>query len=160
MLPKGSKARDVPLSGRAAVVLSEHIAAHPPVTVRLPFGKADGKLVAARLLFTAGGKPVRHQHLNDAVRKPALRGAGMATTGPDDKVSMHALRHFAASSWLAGGASIKDVAEYLGHASAAFTLRVYAHLMPSAADKVRAAMDASLAESAPDVQRLRSVSEN
>ena len=48
---------------------------------------------------------------------------GMETSGPDDKVSMHALRHFAASSWLAGGASIKDVAEYLGHANAGFHSR-------------------------------------
>lgn len=102
-LPKGDKARDVPLSGRAAVVLSEHIAAHPPVTVRLPFGTADGKPVSVRLLFSDRGKPARHQSVNDRIWKPALRAAGMETSGPDDKVSMHALRHYAASAWLAGG---------------------------------------------------------
>lgn len=52
------------------------------------------------------------------------------------------------------------MAEYLGHANAAFTLRVYAHLMPSAADKVRAAMDAALAECAPDVPSLTAAKPN
>lgn len=36
---------------------------------------------------------------------------------------------------------IKALSEYLGHASAVFTLAVYAHLMPSATDKLRAAID-------------------
>jgi integrase len=36
---------------------------------------------------------------------------------------------------LAGGVSIKELAEYLGHADPAFTLRVYAHLLPSSRDQ-------------------------
>ena len=38
---------------------------------------------------------------------------------------------------LAGGVSIKELAEYLGHADPAFTLRVYAHLLPSSHDRAR-----------------------
>jgi hypothetical protein len=38
---------------------------------------------------------------------------------------------------LAGGVSIKELAEYLGHADPAFTLRVYAHLLPSSQDRAR-----------------------
>jgi hypothetical protein len=38
---------------------------------------------------------------------------------------------------LAGGVSIKELAEYLGHADPAFTLRVYAHLLPSSHDCAR-----------------------
>jgi integrase len=148
----GGKPRDVPLSARAAKVLAAHMLAHPPVPVSLPFGSHEGKPVTVRLLFTYRGRPVRHSYLNESVwAAPALAAAGMETTGPDDKVSMHALRHYAASSWLAGGVNIKAVAEYLGHANAGFTLRVYAHLMPSAADAARVAMDASLAECALDV---------
>jgi integrase len=30
---------------------------------------------------------------------------------------------------LAGGVSIKELAEYLGHSDPAFTLRVYAHML-------------------------------
>ena len=36
-----------------------------------------------------------------------------------------------------GGVSIKELAEYLGHADPAFTFRVYAHLLPSSHDRAR-----------------------
>ena len=42
---------------------------------------------------------------------------------------------------LAGGVSIKELAEYLGHADPAFTLRVYAHMLPSSHDHARAVID-------------------
>jgi hypothetical protein len=38
---------------------------------------------------------------------------------------------------LAGGVSIRELADYLGHADPAFTLRVYAHLLPSSHDRAR-----------------------
>jgi len=44
------------------------------------------------------------------------------------------------------------LSEYLGHHDPGFTLRVYAHLMPSAHDRLRSAIDTA-AESAPDVRR-------
>jgi len=43
---------------------------------------------------------------------------------------------------------IKALSEYLGRASAAFTLAVYTHLMPSARDKMRAAIDHVLGSAA------------
>ena len=39
---------------------------------------------------------------------------------------------------LAGGVSIKELAEYLGHSDPAFTLRVYAHMLPCSHDRARA----------------------
>jgi len=48
------------------------------------------------------------------------------------------------------------VSEYLGHSDPGFTLRVYAHLMPSSADRTRRIIDLALA---PTVQR-RSKAEN
>jgi hypothetical protein len=39
------------------------------------------------------------------------------------------------------GADIVSVSQALGNHSAAFTLDVYAHLMPSAADRIRAIID-------------------
>ncbi|MCW2918288.1 MAG: phage integrase family protein [Actinomycetia bacterium] len=45
------------------------------------------------------------------------------------------------SAWLTAGVDIRTVAEYLGHGDPGFTLRTYAHLMPDAADRARAAMD-------------------
>ena len=42
---------------------------------------------------------------------------------------------------LAGGVSIREVAEYLGHTDPAFTLRVYAYLLPSSHDRARIVID-------------------
>jgi hypothetical protein len=44
---------------------------------------------------------------------------------------LHAARHTYASLALDAGRSIRFVAEQLGHANPAFTLRVYAHAMPA-----------------------------
>jgi integrase len=57
------------------------------------------------------------------------------------KEGVHQLRHHYASVMLAGGVSINELAEYLGHADPAFTLRVYAHLLPSSHDRARAVIN-------------------
>ena len=54
---------------------------------------------------------------------------------------MHALRHFYASTLLAQGVSIKELAEYLGHSDPGFTLRTYTHLVPSSYERARLAID-------------------
>jgi integrase len=57
------------------------------------------------------------------------------------KEGIHQLRHYFASVMLAGGVSVKELAEYLGHADPGFTLRVYAHLLPSSHDRARIVID-------------------
>ena len=42
---------------------------------------------------------------------------------------MHELRHFSATTAIAGGADVRTVAGRLGHADASVTLRVYAHAL-------------------------------
>ena len=55
---------------------------------------------------------------------------------------MHDLRHTAATISLAAGVSPKVISEQLGHASVAFTLDVYSHVLPhmqeAAAERVQA----------------------
>jgi site-specific recombinase XerD len=58
---------------------------------------------------------------------------------------MHALSHYYASVLLAGGVDIRALSEYLGHHDPAFTLRIYAHLMPGSEDRARKAVEAALA---------------
>jgi integrase len=58
----------------------------------------------------------------------------------------HDLRHYAASALIPGGASVKQVQMILGHASAAVTLGVYAHLWPGDDDRARGILDAALAD--------------
>ena len=148
-LPKGGKERDVPLTDSVALRLSAHITQHPPVTVTLPWKTPDGTPHTAELLFsTASGKALNRNDFN-RVWRTARKVAGIPDTRDN---GMHVLRHTAASAWLSNGVDIRTVAEYLGHTDPGFTLRVYEHLMPDAADRARKAMDAFFA-SAPDVPR-------
>lgn len=67
--------------------------------------------------------------------------------------NLKALRHTAASMMLRDGADIKTVQHILGHATAAITLDVYAHLMPGTSAIATAKMHDSLTRlrDAPDV---------
>ena len=47
-------------------------------------------------------------------------------------ISPHKLRHGAATLMLTGGASMRTIAEQLGHRNPALTARVYAHVVPEA----------------------------
>ncbi|WP_083661886.1 site-specific integrase [Actinophytocola xanthii] len=59
---------------------------------------------------------------------------------------MHALRHFYASTLLAQGVSIKELATYLCRADPGFPLRVYTHLVPSRHERARLAVDTVFAQ--------------
>jgi integrase len=78
--------------------------------------------------------------------RPAVVTAGIELSRA---TGMHALRHFFASTLLDAGESVKALAEWLGHADPAFTLRVYTHLMPTSQQRARLAMDSVLTGSSP-----------
>jgi integrase len=145
-LPKGDKERDVPLPGWVRLALAAHMKAHPPVEVTLPWNepknpKKHGKLVTARLLFVSRqGGAMMHSTFNTTAWRSARNAAGMPEGGP------HQLRHFYASALLAGGVDIKALSEYLGHHDAAVTLKVYAHLMPSAEGRALRAIEEAFEE--------------
>lgn len=50
---------------------------------------------------------------------------------------------------LSQGVSIKELADYLGHADPGFTLRTYTHLVPSSYERARAALDGVFVPVAP-----------
>lgn len=54
---------------------------------------------------------------------------------------VHQLRHFYASVQLSHQVSVRELADYLGHADPALTLRTYTHLMPTSHARSRAAID-------------------
>jgi integrase len=144
-LPKGGKERDVPLAERVSLALAEHVRVHPPVTVTLPWNepgnpRRHGKPVTAALLFTKDGAPLGHSTFNTRSWGPARNAAGITAGG------LHQLRHGYASALLAGGVDVKALAEYLGHHDPSVTLRIYAHLMPSAEGRALRAIEAALAE--------------
>jgi integrase len=49
--------------------------------------------------------------------------------GHTPKFSIHALRHWAISSWLLDGVAIPRVAQWAGHASPMVTMKVYARVI-------------------------------
>ncbi len=61
---------------------------------------------------------------------------------------MHDLRHAFATSLLVAGVHPKIVSETLGHASTAFTMDVYSHVLPTMGEQVADAIEATLGGSA------------
>lgn len=93
---------------------------------------------AADLVFTTpAGRPIHSDKLARRF-KEILRQAGLPT------VRLYDLRHTAATLALSAGVPPKVVAEQLGHASAAFTLDVYSHLLPHMQDEAAARVEGLL----------------
>jgi integrase len=140
--PKTGKTRDVPLPESVALRLAGHLEAWPAAAVTLPWREPAGRLETARLLFSTRERTaLARTYFNRHVWKPALDVAGVPATRDN---GMHAARHYYASALLEDGVSIRAVADYLGHNDPGFTLRVYAHLMPSSEGRARAAIDRAL----------------
>jgi integrase len=148
--PKNDRERVIPLSDWDIRVIRRHVSRYPPRPYTLPWEKPGGKPHTCRLLFRwpADDQHVKARSYSETVWKPAIARAGIIPEPEKDKrgraryattrrEGIHQLRHYFASVMLAGGVSIKELAEYLGHADPAFTLRVYAHLLPSSHDRAR-----------------------
>jgi integrase len=128
---------------------------HPPplhgADQRLPGGEDNraGPAAArgpARLIFTnARGTAVKSNVFDSGHWHPALKAAGMAKSREN---GFHALRHRFASVLLHDGVDIKALSEYLGHHDPGFTLTIYVHLMPDAADRMRSVIDKALSPEA------------
>jgi integrase len=105
-LPKGGRAREVPLSNEAVAVLKEHRHLKGPYV----FCEPDGTRLT-------------HSRVKNVVPRACQR-AGLAK-----RLTTHGLRHSFASHLVMRGASLKAVQELLGHESIEMTLR-YSHLTP------------------------------
>ncbi|RGA05872.1 site-specific integrase, partial [Microbispora triticiradicis] len=137
----------------AAEAIKRHVKAYPPLACSLPWEKFNGPLRTHNLLFRwTDDKFIRARGYSELVWKPSLVAAGVIPDAEKDararkrfttsrKEGLHQLRHYYASVMLAGGVSVKELAEYLGHADPGFTLRVYAHMMPGSHDRARKAID-------------------
>jgi integrase len=95
-------------------------------------------------------RPLSHQEVV-AIISPALAAAiagliwhvPLWAISPDHtpkSLTLHALRHTAASAWLSAGADIVAVAAWLGD-TVETVYKTYAHLMPDADDRGRKAID-------------------
>ena len=80
---------------------------------------ADGELVFPR----PEGTPLHPDYFSQVFDRAASR-SGLP------KLSLHDLRHTHATLMLQAGIPVKVVSERLGHASPAFTMTVYQHVLP------------------------------
>ena len=130
--PKTSRSRrEVYLSEMAVEALQHHRAQQ--LEARLLVGQhwQDNDLVFAN----AFGRPLDGNNVRERSFKKLLARAGLPP------MRFHNLRHAAASLLMAEGVGIKVISEMLGHADITVTLKVYAHLMPSAQEQAAGAMD-------------------
>ena len=94
----------------------------------LVFANAEGKPLDPSYLSHSFGKLVKHIGLSG--------------------VRFHDLRHTFTSLMLLRGVPVKVVSEALGHASAAFTLDTYGHIMPGMDSDAMASLDEILPDGA------------
>jgi integrase len=60
------------------------------------------------------------------------------------RITLHEARHTFASPMIAAGVNAKALSTYMGHASVAFTLDRYGHLMPGNEEQAAVLLDAYL----------------
>ena len=109
-------------SSRRLVKLETWVASQLRQLVALDTETPD--LDAPRLIFkTRRGRPMNSDYLAREFKR-LLREAGLKP------MRLYDLRHTAATLAVAAGVPAKVVSEQLGHASSAFTLDVYAHVLP------------------------------
>lgn len=118
-LKSESAARTVPVPQAVLDAIAEQLAETPRGPDQTIWAREDGRLHNRNSIGRA------LQRVIDLHELPA--------------VTMHDFRHFYASALIAAGVPVTGVQAALGHASAATTLRVYAHLFEGAEDVTRTA---------------------
>jgi site-specific recombinase XerD len=74
------------------------------------------------LIFTNDrGNPLSNSNFRSRIYDPAVAKAGLS------KITIHDLRHTAASIAINNGAKITSVSNMLGHSDISMTLKVYSH---------------------------------
>jgi integrase len=94
------------------------------------------------LVFTNSvGNPLSNSGFRNRVYNPAIERSGIP------KITIHDLRHTAASLAISNGANIKVISRMLGHSDASMTLRVYSHAFDDDMKKLSDDIDTQLRSS-------------
>jgi integrase len=104
----------------------------------------NGDVEAADLIFVnSSGNPLNERNLVQRNFQVILERAKLP------RIRLYDLRHTAATLALGAGVPAKVVSEQLGHASVAFTLDTYSHVLPHMQEAAAAQVEALLFEPAP-----------
>ena len=112
VLGKGSKERVVPLGRAAAEALANYLTDCRPVL---------DKRRAGTVFLSRTGRPLTRMALWNTVTAAARRTPSLRHVSP------HVLRHCFATHLIGGGADLRTVQEFLGHADVA-TTQIYTHV--------------------------------
>lgn len=149
-LPKGGKARAVPLPSTARDLLSDYLLRFPAQAVTLPDVNPNGQPEqTVRLLMTNTHGCALHSTSIGNIWRRARKTAGIAD---ERKNGPHMLRHFYATNTLTATGNPASVASYLGHASTAETVNTYTHPAVTDWDATKAASDATFAADSDHAQ--------
>jgi integrase len=132
--PKTSAGRrSIPLDDRLVTLLEVH-KDHQVIESQA----ADpAYLDAGYLLADELGRPIHPDTLS-------RRFDGLVAKSKLPRLTIHGLRHTAATLMLSDGVPTKIVSEMLGHSSPTVTLGIYAHVLPGMAEDAGAALSKSL----------------
>ncbi|MFE7629004.1 site-specific integrase [Kocuria sp. NPDC057446] len=134
--PKSHKKRTVPFPAFLGTLLVEHVQGKGPHDLMFP-GPSGGFLRRPKLSeAVSDGEDGRKRSGDGHSWFSAALG-----TAELPHMTLHDLRHTAASLVVQAGAHVKAVQRILGHASAAMTLDVYADLFDDDLDAVATALD-------------------
>lgn len=126
---KGEFVWSAPKSGR------ERVVAFPSFLVRPLAAQLVGRDRDALVFSVDGSTVLRNTNFRPRVFNPAVKRCRAADPS-FPKVTIHDLRHTAATLAIQAGASVKTLQQMLGHASASMTLDIYAAYLPDALDSV------------------------
>jgi len=132
---KSGRGRSVALDADTVAVLRRHRKRQLGERLAMGPAYADGDYVFTR----TDGVPYAPGYVTRAFRE-AVDRAGVP------KIRLHDLRHTWASLALSAGVNPKVVSERLGHATVAFTLDTYSHVMPGLQEDAAAKVAALIAD--------------
>ncbi len=100
----------------------------PFLTNTLEAWRPDGAEPGDLMFPSRAGTPIHYNNLNNRHFHLLLIVCGILDEDGNPAFTIHDLRHFAVSLWIDEGATVNQVAEWVGHEDPAFTLSMYAHL--------------------------------
>ena len=137
--PKSGRSRNVPLPPAFMPYLRDY-----RTSIEGEYASLGMSLLPGNYVFhTAQGKPLDRHSVSRGLSR-VLTIAGLP------HIRFHDLRHTHASLMLQDGRSPKVVQERLGHASAAFTLDTYGHVMPGIQEDAAARFGAMFGNALPE----------
>lgn len=102
------------------------------------FKKLIEQLNSDDLLFTKNGNFLPNSHFRKVIYDPAVKSLGLPP------ITIHDLRHTAASIAIANGANILVLARILGHSTPTMTLNVYGHMFKEDLELVTQSLNTAL----------------